>query len=365
MEDIRFLSLIDGHAHVLSVAEAMGFPKLMDAINAVQVGLACQSDLCVPNNNPAGLVLKARYPERFYFLAGLDHSAHLYGLKETASLSYQARWLSEIGADGIKILASKPTERKRLGVPLDGFYFSGFFKTCETLRIPLLWHVADPEEFWDPKKLPQWAREKNWGYDSSFLPKESLYAEAENVLRTYPGLRVIFPHLYFLSADLDRAEKFLTEFPNANFDLAPGVELYYNLSRTKEKAQEFFCRFSDRILFGTDIGSGLSIKEARARAGIIYRFLSGSETFRVPEEVDFLLGSPEDGIIHGLALPEEVLNAILQDNFHRIFGKSPRRLNIEFAIEECQRIAGVETEIKSCPIEKTEGMQAATQIEKN
>lgn len=364
MEDIRFLSLIDGHAHVLSVAEAMEFPKLMDAINAVQVGLACQLDLCVPNNNPTGLVLKARYPERFYLLAGLDHSAHLYGLKETSSLSHQACRLTEIGADGIKILASKPTERERLGVPLDGSYFNEFFKTCETLRIPLLWHVADPEEFWDPEKLPQWAREKNWGYDSSFLPKESLYREAEIILRTYPGLRVIFPHLYFLSADLDRAEKFLTEFPNTNFDLAPGIELYYNLSRTKEKAQEFFCRFSERILFGTDIGSGFSIKEAQARAGIGYRFLSGRETFRVPEEADFLLGPPEDGIIHGLGLPKEVVKAILQDNFRRIFGKSPRRLNIELAIEECQRIAGVEAEIKSCPLDETEGMQAATQIEK-
>ena len=56
----RFPPLVDGHAHVLRVGEAMGFPKLMDAINAVQVGLACQSDLCVPNNNPAGFVLKAR-----------------------------------------------------------------------------------------------------------------------------------------------------------------------------------------------------------------------------------------------------------------------------------------------------------------
>lgn len=364
MQKNRFPPLIDGHAHVLRVAEAMEFPKLMDAINAVQVGLACQSDLGVPNNNPAGLMLKARYLERFYFLAGLDHSAHLYGLKETPPLPHQARRLGEIGADGIKILASKPTERKRLGAPLDGSYFSEFFETCESLRIPLLWHVADPEEFWDPEKLPQWAREKNWGYDSSFLPKESLYREAEIILRTYPGLRVIFPHLYFLSADLDRAEKFLTEFPNANFDLAPGIELYYNLSRTKEKAQEFFCRFSERILFGTDIGSGLSIKEAQARAGIIYRFLAGSETFRVPEEADFLLGPPGDGIIHGLALPEEVLKAILQDNFHRIFQKSPRMLNIELAIEECQRIAGVETEIKSCPIEETEGMWATTQIEK-
>ncbi|UCC41028.1 MAG: hypothetical protein JSV96_06250 [Candidatus Aminicenantes bacterium] len=81
------------------------------------------------------------------------------------------------------------------------------------------------------------------------------------------------------------------------------------------------------------------------------------------EEADFLLGPPEDGVIHGLALPEEVVKAILQDNFYNIFAQSPKKLNIELAIEECQRIAAVEVVLKSCSLNETEGMQAATLLE--
>ena len=356
---MKFPPLIDGHAHALSVGEVQKFSKLMEKINAKQAGIACQSDLNVTNNNPAGFVLKARHPERFYMLAGLEHSGHLCGLNNALSLNQQAHRLKHIGADGIKLLASKPTERKRLGEPLDGPYFREFFGACEELDIPLLWHVADPEEFWEPEKLPRWAREKGWGYDESFPSKEELYRETENILLRHPGLRVVFPHVYFLSADLERAERFLFDFPHACFDLAPGIELYYNLSRSREKARDFFCRFSGRILFGTDILSNLSPEEAQARTGIIYRFLTEKESFCVPQEADFLLGPPEDGIIHGLDLPEEVVESILQDNFRRLFGHSPRKLNVTAAREECLRLAGIESAVKSCPLEDTEGAQAA------
>jgi predicted TIM-barrel fold metal-dependent hydrolase len=356
--EMKFPPLIDGHVHGLSVGEANNIPKLMDVINAKQAGIACQSDLNVTNNNPAGFVLKARHPERFYVLAGLEHSGHLHGLESALSLSQQVYRLKEIGVDGIKLLASKPTEWKRLGEPLDGPYFREFFSVCEELNIPLLWHVADPEEFWEPEKLPRWAREKGWGYDESFPSIEELYRETENVLRRHPGLCVVFPHVYFLSADLERAERFLSEFPNVNFDLAPGIELYYNLSFSREKARNFFCRFSGRILFGTDILSCLSQGEARARACIIYRFLTEKESFRIPEAADFLLGPPEDGIIHGLDLPEEVVKSVLQENFRRLFGRSPVKLNVTAAREECLRLAEIEASVKSCPLEETEGAQA-------
>jgi len=44
MQKDRFSPLIDGHTHVLSVDDAKDFPILMDAINAVQVELACPLD---------------------------------------------------------------------------------------------------------------------------------------------------------------------------------------------------------------------------------------------------------------------------------------------------------------------------------
>ena len=351
--------LIDGHVHIRSIGEIERLAACLDATNAVQAGNACQYEDLATNTNPAGIVLKSRHPDRFYLLAGLEHTGLLYDSEPALPPAEQASLLHALGADGIKLLASKPTGRKRLGVPVDGHYFEPFFTACEELDLPLLWHVADPEEFWEEEHLPAWAREQGWGYDSSYANKKDLYRETENVLERHPGLRVVLPHFYFLSADLPRAEAFLTRFPGAHFDLAPGIELFYNLSREIERTRDFFIRYGTRILFGTDILSEHTVEEARHRSGVVLRFLAGDEVFRVPTGTDFLLGPPEDGVIRGLNLPEDTLHDILQVNFRRIYGPSPRPLDIGKARSECRRLAAIESEVEGCPPDKTEGIRAA------
>ncbi|MFA9454325.1 MAG: amidohydrolase family protein [Candidatus Aminicenantaceae bacterium] len=363
MTKIEFPPLIDGHVHVCKVGETEAITACLKATNTTQAGVACQYEDLATNTNPAGFVLKARHPDRFYLLAGLEHAGLLYGADAALSPAEQVDLLHALGTDGIKLLASKPTGRKRLGVPVDGPYFEPFFTSCEALSMPLLWHVADPEEFWEPNRLPPWARKQGWGYDASYASKEDLYREIETVLDRHPGLRVVLPHFYFLSARLDRAAAFLESFPGAHFDLAPGIELYYNLSRDVDRSRDFFTRFSDRILFGTDILSEHSITEARYRTGIVFRFLSGDEAFLVPDGADFLLGPPEDGVIRGLNLPDEALHNILQGNFHRIYGASPRSLDVPLARQECLRLAAIEAEITKCPLEQTEGSCGAQKME--
>jgi predicted TIM-barrel fold metal-dependent hydrolase len=359
MTEIEFPPLVDGHVHVRGVEEAEDLTAFLDATNAVQAGIACQYEELATNTNPAGFVLKARYPKRIFLLAGLEHAGLLYKAEAALPPARQVDLLHALGADGIKLLASKPTGRKRLGLPVDGPYFEPFFKACEVLGIPLLWHVADPEEFWQPERLPVWAREQGWGYDASYASQEGLFKETECVLERHPGLRVVLPHFYFLSAQLDRAAAVLERFPGAHFDLAPGIELYYNLSRDVTRSRDFFIRFSDRILFGTDILSEHTIAEARCRAGIVFHFLAGDKAFRVPAGADFLLGPPVDGVIRGLNLPEDSLHKILRSNFHRIYGASPRPLAASLAREECLRLAAIESEVGSCPIDQTEGNRAA------
>jgi hypothetical protein len=328
------------------------------------VGVACQGDDCLTNNNPAGFVLKSRDPGRFYILAGLEHTSLFNKSSDSLTLDEQVKRLLSIGVDGIKILASKPNWRKRLNQPVDGPYFQGLFQICAKQGLPLLWHVADPEEFWEPDRLPEWARKQGWGYDDSFPSKEALYRESLHVLEQNPGLIVIFPHFYFLSTDLDRAGALLDHYPSVFIDLSPGIELFYNLSENKKRSFDFFCKYSDRILFGTDIVSSHSISEMRIRAGILQHFLTSDDSFRLPKGADPLLGQPEDGIIHGLKLPGGIVNSITIHNFRRIFGPLPKMMNIAAARDECQRLSKLEVNINGVPVEETEGHKAAVKLGK-
>lgn len=364
MDKFSLFDVIDGHVHIERVEDTGKFQTTLDEVSAVQAGVACQNDTGMTNTNPAGFVLKSRDPGRFFILAGLEHSSLFQASSHSLQPDEQVERLLSIGVDGVKILASKPNWRKRLNQPVNGPYFKEFFKICADNGLPLLWHVADPEEFWNKDRLPEWAQKKGWGYDESFPSKEDLYRESLQVLDDYPGLVVIFPHFYFLSADLDRAGSILNKYPHVYFDLAPGIELLYHLSEDRKRSIDFINEYSDRILFGTDIVSSHSIVEAQIRTGILLRFLSSDESFRLPQGSDPLLGKPEDGIIHGLKLPGGIVHSITTFNFRRIFGPLPKMLNIAAARDECLRLAELQAEIDGNNMEETQGHKAAVKLGK-
>jgi len=336
------MKLIDNHIHFFGPENIDHVNAIADHIGADRMGVACLYSRETVNSNPAAYEAKRRHPDRFYVFAALDHSRWFSeGEISTPTLAEQIDRALAIGADGIKLLETKPDRRKLLDIPIDSDYFEGFFARAEEIGMPLLWHVADPPEFWDPELTPRWAAVQGWGYDETFTPYEQLLGEVENVLRRHPKLRVIFAHFLFLSGDLPRASALLDAYPGVHFDLAPGIELLYNLSKDPAAGRAFFQKYSDRLIYGTDIFGRLTLAEAAHRAGFILRWLETDDEFRVGEDADYLLGPPEDGVIRGMRLPPEVLAKIRYANFERLVGEAPRRLNEELARQECTRIEGI------------------------
>jgi predicted TIM-barrel fold metal-dependent hydrolase len=336
---------------MLAIRESTGIDKMV--LVAIQ-NPAAGSGLA------QALYMKARHPKSFYVFAGLNHASMLsQGRVKTPSLAEQAEVFQALGCDGIKMIEGKPTSRQRMDVPVTDAYFADYWAKVEELGTPIVWHVNDPEEFWDRDLLPGWAKERNWGYGPADVQKEQLYAEVDEVLARHPRLRIVFAHFYFLSADLARAGRFLDAHPAVSFDLAPGIEMLYNLSRDPHTSRDFFCRYADQIVFGTDLSSGQTVQEGRIRAGIIYRWLETEDTFRVPREADFLLGPPEDGVIRGMALPEDVLERIYVQNPVRLAGLEPRVLDLPRAVAECERVADIAEALSGRPRSETEAAKVA------
>lgn len=361
---MRGHEILDAHLHLGGVDSIGHLVDICDHVGISKANIACTIGRTDVNANPAAFAAKAENPNRFYVFAGLDHSEYFSGAKlRTPSLAEQVESLMAIGADGIKMIEGKPTARKALDIPLNSDYYEPMFSAAESKGFPLLWHVADPEEFWDPERTPSWAKERGWGYDSSFVAKDALYDEVRDVLERHPGLKVIFAHFFFLSADLRRAAELLERFEGVHLDLAPGIELLYNLSRDPRDARDFFCQYRDRIVFGTDIYTGLTKEQAAHRASIVVRWLGTGDEYRVPEGADDLLGPPEDGVIRGLSLPPEVLDLIYHGNFERLVGPAPRPLNKGLAAEECRRIAEEVAWFKDEIASNTEAWKAANRIE--
>jgi predicted TIM-barrel fold metal-dependent hydrolase len=132
--------------------------------------------------------MKARHSDRFFVFAGLNHAEKLSaGRVRAPGLAEQVEGFVGMGCDGIKMIEGKPTSRQRMDVPVTDPYFAEYWACVEELGMPIVWHVNDPEEFWDPEKIPGWARERNWGYGPHDVQKEQLYAEVDEVLPDIPA----------------------------------------------------------------------------------------------------------------------------------------------------------------------------------
>ena len=121
----------------------------------------------------------------------------------------------------------------------------------------------------------------------------------------HPGTVFIGAHVGCAAEDLGRVSLILERAPNFHVDLAARIA---ELGRQPYSAREFIVRWSDRVLFGTDMAPD------PAWWGVYYRFLETSdESFAYDVDVE---EPPTQGRwrIHGLHLTPDVLRRVYHDN---------------------------------------------------
>ncbi len=340
--------VIDGHVHYCLDIEPEYFTKLLDRTGTDMANLAVITHGGRVSCDTEALALKAMYPGRFYVCGSLDPCLYYRGGEDMGALQAEhARRLMKCGCDGIKLLEGKPQLRRALPIPdFDARCWDAFWDYAEGEQIPVLWHVNDPENFWDESAVPVWARTQGWFYDSSYINNEEQYRQVLAVLERHPRLRICFAHMFFMSARLPRLREIMERYENLRVDLTPGIELYENLSKAPEEARRFFEDFHDRIIYGTDIGSRFvynpagkpfNERENLRRPEIVRDYLckSGAET--IASDGDFLVGRP-DFEMRCLGLEGSRADEILCLNFLRFMGGEPKPVDTGAALEECGRI---------------------------
>ena len=338
------LKIIDGHVHFRGLEWTESILEWMDQVGLASVNLVSTPSLETVNQNVELVYLKSQYSGRFYASGGLDYVQAMSNREQMSDvLGGQIHTLQALGFDGLKLIEGKPTARKWLGIPLDAPAYEGMWAALEELEMPIVCHVADPEEFWDRERVPDWAVTRDWFYgDGTFPAKEALYAEVDHVLERHPALKLILAHFYFLSADLERAARFLEAHPSVCLDITPGGEMYNHFTRAGEAARAFFVRYQDRIVYGTDVSTRAiqqgGIEAAASYAYFVRTYLETVEPFTPPPAIPHWLEDDLAAIVP-IALPREALEKIYYGNLERLYSARPAPLNREAALLEVARIA--------------------------
>jgi len=226
-----------------------------------------------------------------------------------------ARDLEEIakaGAIGIKLWKNLGlTEKDHSGklIALDDARLDPVWDVCAKYRLTIAMHTADPPAFFHPidahnERIVELGRRPEWSFSAAEFPKfDEVMAGRDRLFTRRKDLRFVALHFGEFANDLKKAADMLDRHPNVSVDMAARID---ELGRQPVATRNFFIKYQDRILYGTD---GLPDFE---KIRIYWRFLETSD-----EHFDYYPanGKPK-GLwkIYGLNLPDTVLRKIYFQN---------------------------------------------------
>jgi predicted TIM-barrel fold metal-dependent hydrolase len=218
--------------------------------------------------------------------------------------------LVEHGACGLKIwkdLGTRVRDAEGNLLRVDDERLAALFEKAAELTVPVMLHIADPDAFFQPvdkhnERYEELAAHPDWSFHGSHFSKQELLAQRDRVIARHPRTTFVAAHVAERSEDLSYVSKLLDANPNLHVDIGARCA---ELGRQPYTAREFFIRYSDRILFGTDLIPEVNMYRLH------FRFLeTGDEYFEYPSHAS----RQGRWNIYGLFLPEEVLRRIYRTN---------------------------------------------------
>lgn len=314
--------IIDSHLHIskwgdkdfISCFDSYRQNENIHAINICAIPLY-QSNVC--NNIMLGFYKLAN--PNTYVHAGIELiEIPIDNMPDNMDAVAQYRELMDIGFDGIKMLEGKPTEHKRVGKNLNHPNLNKLYKEMKGDGTHILMHVNDPDEFWDLKRAPQWAIDCGWTYtDGTYSSYEEIHNQTVKILEDHPNLSLTIAHFFFCSKEPEILEKLFEKYPNFCVDLTPGGEMYVEFEKNYDYYKDFFNKYSNRLIFGTDRSYLCDEKYANWLFNVVTTFLG----------TDKAVTSFDNKELKGLGLTQDKVDNIFFANFENRVGKAPKAIN--------------------------------------
>jgi len=291
---------------------------------------------------PAWMELKKRYPDRLIVFSNVPWGR----IKRDSFFDDIVRELpaqQRAGIQGVKIF-------KQLGMSIkgpDGKLLRGddprldpFWAKCGELGLPVLIHMADPKEYWYPLTYNSFhygmKAEESQFYDRAKMPSwEDLIEQRNNILKKHPKTKFIGAHMGSLTFDLKQLGETFDKYPNFYVDCSARTRI---LGRLNPMAvRDFFTKYQDRILFGTDSTALHNVdpkdeKAVGAWKDRASRFYSRHLEFFETNHLDIVepYGWGKEWLrIPGVKLPPEVLEKFYHANAEKLIPGVAKQAKME------------------------------------
>jgi len=333
--DNNTIRKIDIHTHISSDADYLR--EIMDTWN-LKMFTICNEGLKsdrLEAQRKIAMNICQEYPRYYAWCTTFD----LNGVESPGWSNRVIRQLQadfDRGALAVKIwkeVGMQLKDQKGNFIQIDDPVFDPVLQYISSQKKTLFTHIGDPVEYWlsnGPDGMPDaWYQEDNgvWNRIGEFrgeVSYDTLMRARDQVIRKYPDLKMVGCHLGSMAFDVDEIARRLDAFPN--FAVETSFTLRYLMGQAREKVRDFFIRYQDRILYGSDISGGLVATPFLVDMSKIHDRWTPEELDRLKADLikqygrdfNYLATGQEFSRDHyqvrGLELPGPVLQKIYYDN---------------------------------------------------
>ena len=307
--------IIDMHSHAYAkdAAQIDQWVKTMDAVGiekSIILSHAIGSEFDSIYQAYAG-----RYPDRFEVWCGFDYKGYEQEGFGPAAVAELERCYKQ-GAKGVGELGDKGKglfycETKAFGMHIDDPRMDPLLEKCAELNMPVNIHIAEP--IWMYQKMDSTndglMNAYEWRLDNQpdIVGHDEMIDILERGIQRHPNTVFIACHYANCSYDLTKLGNLLDKYPNLFADIAAR---YAETAPIPRFVANFFEKYQDRLLYGTDMGLDQKMYQ------ITFRMLeSMDEHFYENEQFGYHWS------LYGLGLSEEVLKKVYGVNALKIIIK--------------------------------------------
>ena len=256
---------IDAHIHfnanrddLLKLADDYGFSLFSINTEVPEFpSIIEQQELVLNHQSPS-------YPDLFYATTVSTENVFDDGWADQAIAKIKQDL--DKGASGVKFWKNIGMSIQRPDgsfLMLDDEELKPVFDFLESNDIPVLGHQGEPKNCWLPveEMTVKSDREYFSGHPEYHMYKHDEYPDywkhieaRDRILESHPKLKFVGLHLASLEWNLEAVAKRLDTFPNLMVDLAERIShLYYHTAEDRQQVKDFFEKYQNRIIYGTDI----------------------------------------------------------------------------------------------------------------
>jgi hypothetical protein len=300
--------IFDAHTHI---GEANTTDKMLE----IEDKFGVTAQIGIVHSKDGFHYAKEKYSERFVFAKylSLREIAHynvdpvIDEIAKTKDEGYSLAksWFGPRWRDYIEDVPA--------GFRIDSPKLDPVFQALEENDLPIIIHVADPDTYFH----------LHYQDESKYGTKDDNLGQLEAVLQRHPKVKFQIPH-FGAQPEIHRLSNlasWLDRFPNVIIDTASSRWMARELSKDVKKVRDFLMRYSDRILFGTDLSANRGDIEYFGGRYSAQRLLWETEIRDEPLPFEDADTKNSGGtFINGLNLPLSVLRKLYWENAIKTYG---------------------------------------------